>query len=254
MPAIITVSSGLTSGTQYTVEKKVVRIGGGSHCDICLPATDIPQNAATVAFQQGQYALYNRSRRAMTLGRAILNPGESALWENGQILKLSPQVSLTLEIIGESNLVLEVGEGLPAEDIADLDQFEATLGVDSARGKKTSLYKSLPVIAVTCVALLATVMFLVGGLNSSVQKSDFDKIVAFAAQTDGVSQNLMQDLRFAEAAVTRDDTQMAAEMLGRISRSLSAVENQEASSDKQRLKLAILYHVRNRLRTLAATH
>lgn len=99
MPASIAVTSGISKGTTFWIERPVMRIGSDG-CDLCLPSADLAAHAVTLEFRGGVYHAHNKTAATFQLNRKPLAAKESGIWQFGQELVLAPDVVLVLTSTG----------------------------------------------------------------------------------------------------------------------------------------------------------
>ena len=101
MSASVRIESGIAAGTNYWIDRPVLRVGSDPQCEICLPSADLAPHALTLEFRAGVYRAYNRSSEPITLGAAVLQPGAAGAWTDGDSLTLPGNVRLVLAIDGD---------------------------------------------------------------------------------------------------------------------------------------------------------
>ena len=68
MSASIRIESGIAAGTNYWIDRPVLRIGSDPQCEICLPTAELAAHALTLEFRGGAYRAYNRASTPIFLG------------------------------------------------------------------------------------------------------------------------------------------------------------------------------------------
>src|SRR5688572_746458 len=101
MSASIRIESGIAAGTNYWIDRPVLRIGSDPQCEICLPTADLAPHALTLEFRTGTYRAYNRGATAIFLGRTSLQPGAAGVWNDGDVLTLPGDQRLALAVDGD---------------------------------------------------------------------------------------------------------------------------------------------------------
>lgn len=99
MPASIAVTSGISKGTTFWIERPVLRIGSDG-CDLCLPSAELAAHAITLEYRSGVYHAHNKTSATFQLNRQPLAGKQSGVWQFGQELVLAPDVVLVLTATG----------------------------------------------------------------------------------------------------------------------------------------------------------
>ena len=107
MSAKIRIESGISAGTNYWVDRPVLRIGSDPQCEICLPSAELSPHALTLEFRGGTYRAYNRGTSAVTIGNATVQPGGVGAWAEDETAHLPGDLRLVL------NQILNLGLALP---------------------------------------------------------------------------------------------------------------------------------------------
>jgi hypothetical protein len=100
MPASIAVTTGISKGTTFWIERPVMRIGSDG-CDLCLPSADLAAHAITLEYRGGVYHAHNKTNATYQLNRQPLASKQSGVWQFGQELVLAPDVVLVLTATGD---------------------------------------------------------------------------------------------------------------------------------------------------------
>ena len=81
MSASVRIESGIAAGTNYWIDRPVLRMGSDPQCEISLPSAELSPHALTLEFRGGVYRAYNRSssrshwaRRTFNLARRRRGP------------------------------------------------------------------------------------------------------------------------------------------------------------------------------------
>src|SRR6478735_2232309 len=101
MSAKIRIESGISAGTSYWIDRPVLRIGSDPQCEFCLPSAELSPHTLTLEFRGGAYRVYNRGTSAVSIGRAVVQPGGAAAWEEGDTAQLPGGLQLVLEVDGD---------------------------------------------------------------------------------------------------------------------------------------------------------
>src|SRR4051794_10661836 len=111
MSATIRIESGIAAGTNYWIDRPVLRVGSDPGCEICLPTADLAPHALTLEFRGGVYRAYNRGSSPISLGATTLQPGASGVWDDGDMLLLGGGQQLVLAIDGDPRPSARPDEG-----------------------------------------------------------------------------------------------------------------------------------------------
>src|ERR1700755_1119101 len=101
MSASVRVESGIAAGTNYWVDRPVLRVGSDPQCEICLPSADLSPHALTLEFRGGVYRAYNRGGDPFAVGSTMLQPGGVANWDEGTAVTLPGDLRLVLAFDGD---------------------------------------------------------------------------------------------------------------------------------------------------------
>jgi len=101
MGAKLVVTTGPGSGTEFRIEKGVVRVGSAAHCECVLTGGDVPEHVLTLQQRGTQYRVFNKSRRQLALDGEAFAAGTSRTWTPGTHLHLSDDVTVCL-VLDES--------------------------------------------------------------------------------------------------------------------------------------------------------
>lgn len=246
----IKIESGLTAGTSYCVTKRVTRIGSGTQADICLPSSEVPAHAITLEYRNDAYRVYNRTNRPLVVGDNHVDPGDATDWLDGESVSLPDGTRMTLHLNVESED--SDPENHEASDGVEVDEIDvedlATVGTNKSRRRLDPAVLKQLLVLVGCIA---TVAFFVGdfGGSSTVQNSRFEQIMEAGLENKTTSRSLLQELRYAEAALVRKDAGMAKYLFTSMHSELVAQKGQFVAEDRT-IELAILNYVQSRVRRL----
>lgn len=164
MPARIVIESGLRSGQDFPVERAMFHIGRDSAtCHLCLPDSDVPDQAATVNYDSGQYRIYPRGASILLLdGQPLPRSGDT--WRPGKRLQLGKQVVLRLLIEGSAAPVPRDPSIVAPPPIEPPKKTETPSKKPEAGPEKARQKQQLTAIAILgmIIALLLAVLFLGG--------------------------------------------------------------------------------------------
>jgi hypothetical protein len=222
MSANIRIESGIAAGTNYWIDRPVLRIGSDPTCEICLPTAELPLHALTLEFRNGAYKAYNRSASPLTLGSAAIQPGTAGAWDDGDMLILPGDQRLVLAIDGYPRPCprpeRQSETGLADETTASTGDESTTSPEATTKGKSKNLMQ-MAVIAL-CVVVGGGLLLLnnMGGLATApaVDRPTFDSIVHDSLKKDATIRALVQKLQYAQSFVVRGNTDAAKEYFGNL--------------------------------------
>ena len=240
----ITVTTGLTAGTNYPIEKNVIRIGAGSQCDICLPVSDLEAHAATVEFRNGESVIYNRSRRLIRIGSTAVAPGERANWQLGHDLSLADRATLKLEKCETSAKVkFPLKSGTLDSDDPRLDHVDLENQSGDVTGNRSPWISKMLQTGIIVIAVGVVLAWLTSGLRTGATPSNAvsgavsgpvsatetePPVVEISPERKKAREQMTEELRFAKAALYREDWERAELALAIIQQKLVNIEdNQE---------------------------
>jgi hypothetical protein len=215
MPATIRVDSGISAGTNFWIDRPVLRIGSDPQCEICLPSADLAPHALTLEFRDGNYRVYNRCAAPINVGRAAVQPGTNAVWSGDQSIQLPGDLRLVLTIDGDPR-------PSPRPETRHDDEFAAVeaapqlleprVAADSTTKKASSTMVQLAVIGL-CILGMAAMLTMRGGDDaaSAANRPSFESIVrnTLAEENDDVTRALLPRLQYAQAALVRGNGRLA---------------------------------------------
>lgn len=236
MPATIRVESGISAGTDFWIDRPVLRIGSDPQCDLCLPSTELSPHALTLEFRGGGYRVYNRGASPVSVGSAVVQPGGNAGWNAGQSLVLPGDLRLALSIDGDPRPA-------PRPDARPDDDFDAVddLAVVAAPTAEAAAKKSsgtMMQLAIIGFCILGMAAFLTmrpsGDAAVAAERPTFDTIVESALAKDPTSaaRRLLPRLQYAEAAVVRGNVPLALERFAKLRDRLVRIRDSLAEADR----------------------
>jgi hypothetical protein len=252
MPDQIKIESGLTAGTCYQIEKNVTRIGSGSNSDICLPSSQVPTHAITLERRDDEYRVYNRTKRPFRVGNQAVAAGDAANWLDGVSLVLPDGTSMLMQRNVEAHAGFNSADENAGDDEVDEVEIEDVIDEQPIKPKRKldpATAKQLLVLA-GCIAAMCVFLCDFGG-NSTSSSSRFDRIVAAGLASETASAPLLQKLQFAQAALVRNDTEMANYMFSALNSELIEQKPTFVKEDRK-VELAILNYVQAQTRRLNA--
>lgn len=216
MSASIRVESGIAAGTNYWIDRPVLRIGSDPQCDICLPTAELAPHALTLEFRGGGYRVYNRGTSPLNVGSSVVQAGANGPWNDRDSLLLPGNSQLVLAIDGdpqpsprpesrfEEDLVVDEGAG-PVD--------AATAAVDEAAAKKKSskTMLQLGVIGLCVLAMAALLTRGKGEETTAANRPTFDGIVraTLAKGENNPMRAFIPRLQYAQAAIIRNNNRAA---------------------------------------------
>jgi len=255
MPAKVTVQSGISAGTTHWIERPVVRIGSDPQSDVCLPSADVAAHALTLEYRDGGYRVYNRCRNNVFIGMQAVQPGQALAWSDTDILHLSDDIELVLDLdedpspqpmrrtasvqeseedISGNELDRNIAEGLRAE-------------AEPVRADNSRFFTQL-VVTILCFAGCAVLLGreAIKGKDAGSQKAPAFIEVVRHANSSGISVGLIQRLQFAESAAIRGNLKSARQRYGSLRDDLLPLQKLFAA-DGRESELAIIDFVNYRL-------
>ncbi len=215
MPATVRVESGISAGTNFWIDRPVLRIGSDPQCEICLPSAELAPHALTLEFRDGNYRAYNRCAAAINIGRMSVQPGTNAIWNGDQTVQLPGDLRLVLEIDGDprpsARPETRRDDGFAAVD-AEPERIDPTAAAESTTKKSSSSTVQLAVIGL-CILGMAAMLTMRGGEEAATaaNRPTFESIVqtTLAAKEEDVTRALLPRLQYAQAAPVRGNGQLA---------------------------------------------
>ncbi len=220
MSASIRIESGIAAGTNYWIDRPVLRIGSDPQCEICLPTSDLAPHAMTLEFRDGIYRAYNRSSGPVTIGRAVVQPSATGIWEAGQAVQLPGDLRLVLDVNGdprpsprpEPRIDDDFGRG---GEPGLMEAAGATEGA-AANKKSSSTLMQLGVIGLCLLGMAAFLTMGRGDDPTAANRPTFDGIVAatLKKEANDPARVLLPRLQYAQSALIRgNDVQARTQFL-----------------------------------------
>lgn len=215
MSASIRVDSGISAGTNYWIDRPVLRIGSDPQCDICLPTAELAPHAITLEFRAGNYRVYNRGDQPLTVGSTVVQPGANAVWNDTECLLLPGNVQLGLAIDGDPHPSPRPETRDDEFDTADEVAPAADAAAPEAAKKKSNSLVQLAVIGF-CVLGMGAFLTMGRGGSSEAAKVDrptFGGIVetTLKSEESDPMRVMLPRLQYAQAALVRDNKVLARE-------------------------------------------
>jgi hypothetical protein len=243
MSAIIHVQSGIAAGTNYWIDRPVLRIGSDPQCEICLPSADLAAHALTLEYRAGAYRAYNRGTEPYMVGGATVAPGAATEWREGQTAILSGGLQLELEFDGDPRPCprqeRRSDDALEHEDEAASATEGSTSGVTKPKSKTTV---QIAVIAICGLATAAFLMMPRGSVETNVaNRPTFESIVKDSLDKGGDARVLVQQLQFAQAALVRGHGELGAALFLRLRDRLIHQQDSLPASDREATQRVLDY-------------
>ncbi len=219
MPAIIRITSGISAGAAYGVDRPVLRIGSDPSCEICLPMVEIPAQAVTLEFRDGGYNVYNRGGVALGLANAALNPGGRGRWGEGESLELPAGVRLLMEYDGDPRPAPQMTPREVETPYAELLAEQIDNSVD-AKAAKSKTLTQLAIIG-ACVVAGALMIFGKPATPTAVKPPEFDALITTLLKDEAFAP-LRTRLQAAQTALVRGNKDLARERFGALRDALVA--------------------------------
>lgn len=251
MPAKVIIQSGISAGTSHWIEKAVIRAGSDPKSDVCLPSADVPTHALTIEFRDQTYRVYNRCRYSIFVGASALEPGKAAAWPDGELLQLSKDIQLVLDVDDDPTPMPMADVVEPAYDVDEEEVAYSGLDAGPSKnarpgdGSKTMLQVAVIAFCLLgCVGLLARES-LKGRSSDRSDPPSFATTVRDAIKSQ-TSPELLQRLQYAESAAIRGNKKSARSRFGELRDDLVPQKESFASANRKS-ELAILDFVEYRL-------
>jgi hypothetical protein len=247
MPATIRVESGISAGTNFWIDRPVLRIGSDPQCEICLPSAELAPHALTLEFRDGNYRAYNRCAAAINIGRTSVQPGTNAVWHGDQTVQLPGDLRLVLEIDGDpsptSRPETRQDDGFAAVD-AGPQRLEPAAATESTAKKSSGTMVQLAVIGL-CILGMAAMLTMRGGGDTAAaaNRPSFESIVrtSLASEKGDVTRALLPRLQYAQAALVRGNGQLARRQFLRLRDQLIRQHESLPSDDRAGVQRMLQY-------------
>jgi hypothetical protein len=216
MSASIRIESGIAAGTNYWIDRPVLRVGSDPQCEICLPTADLAPHALTLEFRGGTYRAYNRGSSPMNLGATLLQPGAAGIWDDGDMLVLPGDVRLVLAIDGDPRPCprpeTPMDDGFDDERGAPAGSPAAAITSEAAKKAKSKSLMQMAIIGICVVGTGALLLLSRGGRFEAApapNRPSFDAIVVSSLKKGDNIRALVQKLQFAQSFIVRGHSEYA---------------------------------------------
>jgi hypothetical protein len=222
MSANIRIESGIAAGTNYWIDRPVLRVGSDPQCEICLPTADLAPHALTVEFRGGIYRAYNRGSVPISLGNTTLQPGASSAWNDGDMASLPGDQRLVLSINGDPSPSPRPERALDDgfdDDGATAASDTPSLTPEQVQKAKSKSLMQMGIIGVCVVGMGGLLMMnkMLGGTETQApNRPSFNEIVTDSLTKDAAIRQLVQKLQFAQSFIVRGDPDNARIQFGEL--------------------------------------
>jgi hypothetical protein len=221
MSARIVITAGVSVGNEYWIEQPVLTVGSDRQCEVFLPSTDVPAEAALVEFRGSGYRVHNRSAGELRVAGRPLASAQSADWPAGQEIELPGGVRVQLLIDGSP-----APSPRPLEPLSIAEPLKTAVGDETRPAAAPAKTRSLGAVVqvaviVVCVGLSAVVVIRGTHKEAPAGKPAEGPTLATLVE-DGLKQNsesarrLTLRLQLAEAAHVRGNDKLAASRYERL--------------------------------------
>jgi len=244
MSATIRIESGISAGTSYWIDRPVLRIGSDPQCEICLPSAELSPHTLTLEFRGGAYRVYNRGTSAVSIGRAVVQPGGAAAWEEGDTAQLPGGLRLVLEVDGDPRpsprQETRVDDPYASDATAESAEARQTTGAPTTK-KSSKTTMQLAIIGI-CILAGAAFLFMPRGEETPVvNRPTFKSIVESGLKKDDNVRALVQQLQYAEAAIVRGHPQLAGILYLRLRDQLLHQQQSLPAADREDARVMLDY-------------
>lgn len=254
MPARIMIQTGISAGTSHPIERPVIRIGSDPQADVCLPTSDVAPHALTVEYRQGGYRVYNRSSHPIYLGSQLVLPNEMAGWPDTDILQLDEGTALVLDVDEDpqpaparERLLPDWSETDTAATASPPSPAVDTPSPANARNRQRAMFQVVVIVA--CFGGCVLLVLRDRARQPQVRNlPSFSSLVAESLADEQVSRDLIGRLQYAEAAVVRGRSDLAAKRFGSLRDDL--IHSEPAGLKRHEFRQRILDFIELRLQQL----
>ena len=248
MPASISVESGISAGTNYWIDRPVLRIGSDPQCEICLPTADLAPHALTLEYREGNYRAYNRGSSPVAIGGVAVKPGASEIWPGDQMLQLPGDLRLVLKIDGDPRPTQrpDAWEGDRGAENEAASFGDAATDAQTPVKKSTGTLVQLGVIGLCILGMAAFLTMKPNPDAASPNRPTFESLVETALSKEGRARTMLPRLQYAQAAVVRGHKELARERFLKLRDQLVKL-NESPSKEEQDNLQPMLQYVEYRL-------
>jgi hypothetical protein len=245
MPASIRVETGIAAGTNYWIDRPVLRVGSDPQCEICLPTAELDPHALTLEFRDGSYRVYNRGKLPVSVAGALVQPASSGPWRTDQAVLLPGDLRLVLTVDGDPRPSPRP-EPLPDDEFAEFDRL-ATPVVDESPPepppkKASGTLLQLGVIGL-CLLVIGALLTRAPEEPSPVDRPTFESIVADTLGQKGepATRAYLPRLQYAQAAIVRGNLAAARARFARLRDQLVRQRESAPEADRKDLERMMSY-------------
>jgi hypothetical protein len=222
MSATIRIESGIAAGTNYWIDRPVLRVGSDPQCEICLPTADLAPHALTVEFRGGAYRAYNRGSAPISLGATTIQPGAAGVWGDGDLASLPGDQRLMLSINGDPSPSprpeTALDDGFDNDVSTAVGDTPALTPEEIEKAKSKSLMQ-MGIIGICVLGMGGLLMMnkMLGGTGAPApNRPSFNKIVTDSLTKDAAIRELVQKLQYAQSFIVRGDAENARVQFGEL--------------------------------------
>jgi hypothetical protein len=237
MPASIRVESGISAGTNFWIDRPVLRIGSDPQCEICLPSAALEPQVLTLEFRGGGYRAYNRGSSVVMIGSTTVPPGSASTWDEDSIVHLPGDLRLVLQYEGDPRPCprpeTHDTDGLERKDRSTFVSTHAEANSATANQCRS---RSLIQMGIIAACGLATVVFLFVTRREQPNiphRPTFEAIVAASQEKEEETQMLVRQLQYAQAALVRANSELALENFSKLRDRLLRQKDSLPAADRQ---------------------
>jgi hypothetical protein len=206
MSAKIRIESGISAGTNYWIDRPVLRVGSDPQCEICLPSTNLASHALTIEFHKDEYRFYNRGSSPIFANGSPVPPGKTGTWHDNDTIELPGDLRLVLAFDGDPRPCPR-----PMEKESEFRELsvDAEISEEVAKQKSSKSFLQIAVIGF-CVAGAALFLTMEGGAETETpDPPTFEELVENSQTANAAVRARVEHLQFAEAAVVRGSFEVA---------------------------------------------
>jgi hypothetical protein len=208
MSASIRIESGIAAGTNYWIDRPVLRIGSDPQCEICLPTAELAPHAITLEFRGGVYRAYNRGTDPVYVGSTAIQPGGVANWDDGDAATLPGGQRLVLAFDGDPRpsprADSRMDDGFDDQPAIAGDAPAAATPEAAQKAKSKSLVQMVVIGA--CVLAAGGLLLLnnmSGGEAPAKDRPSFNTIVASSLKKNDTVRTYVQKMQYAQSFIVR---------------------------------------------------
>lgn len=253
MSASVKVLSGISSGTEYWIDRPVMRVGSDPAAEICILSADLSPHAITIEHRKGVYLVYLRSGDSARIDGQLVCAGQPAIWAPNHVLDLNGEHELLLRVAGDPAPSAKPAASNPWEGDPELADETHVSGRDpvSAEARpiqavSRSRMASWLVTGICAAALMALLLVDPPRPAAGSTAFSFASVVQNAMKSPRTSPALVRRLQHAQAALIRGDRDAARQYFSDLRDDLLQ-QNDRFLAEHREPELAILAFVEQQL-------